>query len=159
MISVYATRLGEKLRHYQQTTQYLTVFIWTNPFNRLTIDNRIYFADSIELPFATSNTNELIHNALQVLKKLYKSNYNYKKAGILAGELKPNSMIQTNLFHSLEKEKEGRQLMKVMDSINEKYGKQTLYIASCGKNHTWSRREQFRSPCYTTKWNDVLKVK
>ena len=159
LISVYATRLGEKLRHYQQTTQYLTVFIWTNPFNRLTIDNRIYFADSIELPFATSNTNELIHNALQVLKKLYKSNYNYKKAGILAGELKPNSMIQTNLFHSLEKEKEGRQLMKVMDSINEKYGKQTLYIASCGRNHTWSRREQFRSPCYTTKWNDVLKVK
>lgn len=158
-ISVYATRLGEKLRQYQQTTQHITVFIWTNPFNRLTIDNRIYFADSIELPLATSNTNELIHYALQVLKKLYKTNYNYKKAGILAGELKPNSIIQTNLFHPFEQEKQGRQLMKVMDSINEKYGKQTLYIASCGRNHTWSRREQFRSPCYTTKWSEVLSIK
>lgn len=101
----------------------------------------------------------MIHYALQVLKKLYKTNYNYKKAGILVGELKPDSIIQTNLFHSFEQEKQGRQLMKIMDSINKKYGKQTLYIASCGRNHTWSRREQFRSHCYTTKWSEVLGVK
>ncbi len=101
----------------------------------------------------------MIHYALQVLKKLYKTNYNYKKAGILVGELKPDSIIQTNLFHSFEQEKQGRQLMKIMDSINKKYGKQTLYIASCDRNHTWSRREQFRSHCYTTKWSEVLGVK
>jgi DNA polymerase V len=158
-LSVYASRLGEKLRHYQQTTQHLTIFIWTNPFNRITTDTRIYFADSMELPCATANTNELIHYALQMLEKLYKKGYNYKKAGILAGELKPNTLIQTNLFQSFDREKQGRKLMKVMDAVNKKYGKQTLYMATCGRNHTWSRREQFKSPCYTTQWNEVLKVK
>ena len=158
-LSVYATRLGEKLRHYQQTTSHLTVFIWTNPFNRINNDNRIYFTDSIELPYATSNTNELIHHVLQVLKKLHREGYNYKKAGILATELKPNATIQGNLFHPLESEMKSRELMKTMDTINKKYGKQTLYIATCGKNHTWSRREQFRSPCYTTQWRDILMVK
>jgi DNA polymerase V len=158
-VSVYATRLGEKLRHYQQTTQHLTVFIWTNPFNRIAADTRIYFAESIVLPHATANTPDLIHYALQILEKLYKSDYNYKKAGILAGELRPNTVLQTNLFHPFEAEKRGRTLMQVLDAVNKKYGKQTLYVATCGQNHTWSRREQFRSPCYTTQWGDILKIK
>lgn len=158
-VSVYATRLGEKLRHHQQTTQHITIFLWTNPFNRITTDTRIYFADSIELPYATSNTPELIHYALQVLEKLYKTNYNYKKAGILASELKPNAVIQTHLFHPFEREKQGRQVMQVMDAVNKKYGKQALYVATCGTNHTWSRREQFKSPCYTTQWGEVLSIK
>jgi DNA polymerase V len=157
-VSVYATRLGEKLRHYQQTTQHITVFIWTNPFNRLTTDRRMYFAASMELPYATSNTNDLIRDTLQLLKDLYRDNYNYKKAGILAGELKPYSIVQTNLFHAFDIDKKHRDLMKIMDSMNKKYGKQTLYVASCGQDHTWSRREQFRSPCYTTKWGDLLKI-
>jgi DNA polymerase V len=157
-VSVYATRLGEKLRHYQQTTQHITVFIWTNPFNRLTFDKRTYFAASMELPYATSNTNDLIRYVVQLLKDLYRENYNYKKAGILAGELKPYSIVQTNLFYPFDTDKKHRDLMKVMDMMNKKYGKQTLYVASCGQNHTWSRREQFRSPCYTTKWSELLKV-
>ena len=34
-LSVYATRLGEKLRQYKQTTAQLTIFLWTNPHKRL----------------------------------------------------------------------------------------------------------------------------
>ena len=160
-LSVYATRLGEKLRHYQQTTSILTVFLWTNPHRRLTTDSRIYFTASVELPFSTSNTNDLIKYALKLLKDLYKSDHNYKKAGILAGNLRPDSCTQGNLFEPFDTHLKNKKLMTVMDDLNRRYGKQTLYMASCGESekHTWARQEQFRSKRFTTQWGDILVIR
>jgi DNA polymerase V len=158
-ISVYATRLGEKLRQYKQTTDQLTIFLWTNPHKRLTFDAKIYFSETIKLPYATSDTAMLIHYALMVLKKIYQPKLNYKKGGILAHDLMPDNATQGNLFESMDTALRQKTLMNVMDSLNKKYGKETLQIASCGVQHTWSRQAQFCSAGYTTKWADILRVK
>jgi len=59
-IANYATRLGEKLRKYQQSTSQLTVFLSANRFKNTRKDGKHYFALTVELPLATSCTNELI---------------------------------------------------------------------------------------------------
>jgi DNA polymerase V len=158
-LSVYATRLGEKLRQYKQTTAQLTIFLWTNPHKRLTFDAKIYFSETIKLPYATSDTAMLIHYALLVLKKIYQPKLNYKKGGILAHDLMPDGATQGNLFESMDTAARHKTLMGVMDSLNKKYGKETLQIASCGVEHTWSRQAQFCSAGYTTKWGEILRVK
>jgi DNA polymerase V len=158
-LSVYATRLGEKLRQYKQTTDQLTIFLWTNPHKRLTVDAKIYFSETIKLPYATSDTAMLIHYALLVLKKIYQPQLNYKKGGILAHDLMPDNATQGNLFESMDTALRHKTLMGVMDSMNKKYGKETLQIASCGVQHTWSRQAQFCSAGYTTKWGEILRVK
>jgi DNA polymerase V len=158
-LSVYATRLGEKLRQYKQTTDQLTIFLWTNPHKRLTFDAKIYFSETIKLPYATSDTAMLIHYALLVLKKIYQPKLNYKKGGILAHDLMPDNATQGNLFESMDTAARHKTLMGVMDSMNKKYGKETLQIASCGVQHTWSRQAQFCSAGYTTKWGEILRVK
>jgi DNA polymerase V len=158
-LSVYATRLGEKLRQYKQTTAQLTIFLWTNPHKRLTFDAKIYFSETIKLPYATSDTAMLIHYALVVLKKIYQPKLNYKKGGILAHDLMSENATQGNLFESMDTALRHKTLMGVMDSMNKKYGKETLQMASCGVQHTWSRQAQFCSAGYTTKWVDILRVK
>ena len=158
-ISVYATRLAEKLRHDKQTTGYVTVFLSANPFRNLRKDGKRYFSQGATLPFATSNTNELISFCVPIIKYLYQKGTNYKKAGILASALKPESSLQTHLFLNHEQLIRNKTLMKQIDQINQKMGRNTVFIASCGTNHSWSRKEQWRSLRYTTRWEELLEVK
>ena len=59
-LAVYATRLGEKLRRYDQATAVLTVYLWTNRFRNQRADGRSCFARTLELPRATNHTATLI---------------------------------------------------------------------------------------------------
>ena len=158
-ISVYATRLAEKLRHFKQTTGYVTVFLSANPFRNLRKDEKRYFSQGATLPFATSNTNELISFCIPIIKYLYQKGTNYKKVGILASALKPENSLQTHLFLNHEQLIRNKTLMKQIDQINQKMGRNTVFIASCGTNNGWSRKEQWRSPRYTTRWEELLGVK
>jgi DNA polymerase V len=157
-ISVYITRLAEKLRHYQQVAGYITVFLSANPFRNVRKDGKRYFSQGGLLPFATANTNELIEFCLPILEHLYEQGTNYKKAGVLASNLKPESSLQTHLFLRHEKVLRNKALMQAIDQINRKMGRNTLFFASCGTHHTWSRKEQWRSPRYTTRWEELLEV-
>ena len=160
-IAVYATRLGEKLRRYHQVTARITVFLMANPFKKIKTSGRTYATRTVELSLATSCTNELISQAIQIVKALFEKNVNYKKAGILATHLRPANQIQGNLFVSDQKMKRNKALMQTIDQLNARMGRQTLFFGSCGihKQQTWTRKAQWCSPKYTTRWEDILKVK
>lgn len=157
-VAVYATRLGEKLRHYRQHTSVITVYLWANRFKHKNPDGQGCFARTIELPLATSNTNELIAWALAVVKALYRKDTNYKKAGILAGELTPEAILQTSLFMPETLSLRSAKLMKIMDEINRNYGKNTVYFAACGRNPNFRLKSAWRSKRFTTRWDEILIV-
>ena len=46
-----------------------------------------------------------------------------------------------------------------MDMINRTMGRDKLRIATQGFDRKWRMRQEQLSPCYTTRWNDLLKVK
>ena len=58
--------------------------------------------------------------------------------------------------------------MKILDDINTKMGKMTLFYGSQGivkhsgrkkiEKDKWRMRSFYRSPFYTTNWADILKV-
>ena len=160
-VSVYVTRLCEKLRKFKQATSQITIFLKTNPFRNVRKDGRQYFSQTIQLPLATNATNEVITHAIAAVKAIFEEGTNYKKAGILASNLKPQTLIQGNLFVNSQKRDKLNNLMESMDSINHKMGRNTLYFSSCSipKKQKWSRQEQFSSPRYTTRWADILTVK
>ncbi|MCB0582310.1 MAG: DUF4113 domain-containing protein, partial [Phaeodactylibacter sp.] len=159
-ISVYASRLGEKLRRYSQAANHLTVFLWANPHKRIRPDGRSCFAMSLELPLATSNTNTLIQWAAAAVERLYEKGTNYKKAGLLAGGLQPAAVLQTNLFVGEQRQLRFAKAIEAMDKINRQHGRQAVRFASCGNaENTWRRKEQWRSPRFTTRWEEVLRVR
>ena len=157
-ISVYATRLGEKLRRYHQAAEVLTIYLSANSFKNKRKDGRVHFSRTIALPIATSNTNDLIMWSCKVIESLYEKNTNYKKAGILASNLKPANQIQMHLFKSTNQHLKNNKLMKAMDSINKSNGNNTVYFASCNQQQSWSRKAEWESPKYTTRWEDLLTI-
>ncbi|MBL8506564.1 MAG: DUF4113 domain-containing protein, partial [Methylobacillus glycogenes] len=50
-------------------------------------------------------------------------------------------------------------LMAMVDSINKKYDRGTIKLASEGIDHGWAMRRAFKSPNYLTDWNEIPIIK
>ena len=46
-----------------------------------------------------------------------------------------------------------------IDRINERYGSSTIRLASEGIEKAWRMKRENVSPCYTTKFEDLVQVK
>lgn len=50
-------------------------------------------------------------------------------------------------------------LMEVLDQLNAKGGRGTLYFAGQGIQQQWAMKREMLSPRYTTRFSDLLRVK
>ena len=92
---------------------------------------------------------------LWLLKKMYRPEVYYQKAGVMLSELVPEEGQQINLFaYSSSCNKSGK-LMDTLDQINRKYRRSTIHLASEGVGRTWSMCRSFKSPNYTGDWNEL----
>lgn len=157
-LALYATRLGEKLRQYEQAAGVITVYLWVNRFRNLRKDGRSCFAQSVTLPISTNNTNHLIAWSKVIAAGLFEPGTNYKKAGIMASELVPQGLSQGNLFHDHATHARNDRMMEVVDQINDKMGRSTVFFAACGNRPKIPMRQEHRSPCFTTQWGELLEV-
>ena len=48
---------------------------------------------------------------------------------------------------------------EVMDRINHRYGRNTLFLAGEGIERKWNMRRNFLSRRFTTNWNELPEVK
>jgi DNA polymerase V len=153
-VTLFASRSAEKLRAQNLCTQTLCVFIHTSPF---ALDKPAYNnAITLHLDQPTQDTGILIRAALAGLGNIYKSGYEYQRAGVLLPDLMPNGLQQLSLFQdeqvcSLKSER----LMTALDAINRDHGKYTLRYASQSLSTRWHMRQQLKSPAYTTRWEGL----
>ncbi|MCO1336735.1 DUF4113 domain-containing protein [Microbulbifer sp. OS29] len=45
-----------------------------------------------------------------------------------------------------------------MDQINQKFGRGTLFLGAEGIKKKWKMRQQYKSPAYTTRWDELPEV-
>ena len=64
---------------------------------------------------------------------------------------------QYDLFQEDTQKKEG--LMSTLDKINARLGKVKVRFAVEGYKKAWEAKSSYRSPLYTTSWDDLLIVK
>lgn len=148
-VSVYTSRVAEKLRSERLAATVLSVSLTTNEFR----DGPQYSnALTRKLPIATDSTSDLIKSALQGIRVIYRDGYSYKKAGVMLTGLVPGSQIQTDLFDNQDRRKSQR-LMSALDAVNDRWGAGTLHYASSGFTQAWKTQFHRRSPAYTTDWN------
>lgn len=154
-VSSHCARACEKARRQQLVAQRVSVFIRGNPFR----DDLPYYANSMEcrLVNPTDDTRVITQVAKLCLKKLFKPGIHYKKVGVMLGDLCDKSTLQLDLFHQHSDDvlHKKEKLMSVFDSINTRYGSQTIRLAAEGYSKPWAMRSQMRSPCYTTRWNEL----
>lgn len=154
-ISCHVATAAEKLRAQNCVSHSITAFIRTSRHNK---DEHYYGIQSAGLTPGTSATNKLIAAAMSILESIYKKGIRYKKCGIYLSAIAPKTQVQENLFTYVDSKKEDR-LMNAIDSINRKRGRNSIQFASCGiYDHNWAMKSEHRSPCYTTRWADILSV-
>ena len=154
-ITTHCLNAAEKIRTDKQTARAITVFIRTSPFDK----NRKYYSNSItiDLPVATSNSLELVKEAINGLKKIYKYGYFYQKTGIILSRLNESSENEFNLLAPIM-ENRSNTLMKAIDLTNAKYGRNAISIAQAGINNTWKMRRKHSSKIDTASFDLMPKI-
>ena len=114
----------------------------------------------------TSFLPEILGTAIKLLHSIFLQGYKYKKVMITLLDLTEDKHIQGELFEetSIEILNKKKSIMKVYDSVNEKYGKGTLHTGirnqiadfnSQGNHADWIMNRNFLSPEYTTNFNEL----
>ena len=156
-VTLYTSRAAEKARAQASYANSVTVFIQTSPFA-----NRPYYGNSLTaaLPSPSNDTRLLVKTALWLLKRIYRPGHIYQKAGVILNDLVPKAGLQRDLFFD-EADTQLDKRAKVtlaLDEINQRFGRQTLRLASQGFKSPWKMKQNFKSPGYTTDWNGLIQA-
>jgi DNA polymerase V len=153
-LSTYAARACLKLRNQQSVAGGLSVFIHTNRFRI----GEPQYANSITYQFTEPHNDNgyIIRIAKKCLGQIFRPGYQYQKTGIMLLDLSPESFVQHDLFSQIKSRSEN--LMPVLDLINKKFGKDTVFTAAEGIECDWRARCKRMSPKYTTSWLELVRV-
>ena len=153
-VATFAVKCAEKLRAQKSCCRALTVFLRTNAFK----ENQKQYRPAIEikLPFPTQSSIELTHFAQLALKRIFRTGFAYKKAGVIVSQLIPETALQQQLFENSNEQHKA--IMSVMDAINQKYGHHTVKLAVQDRQRIWKMKQTRLSPCFTTRIEDIIKV-
>jgi DNA polymerase V len=158
-VSMHCASVYEKLRQQRSLARHLSVFLRTNRFR----EDLPQYEQSASVRFIvpTDDIRVLTHHAKQCLREIFKPAFQYKKVGVWLDDLSDNSIIQCDLFQKQDeaKEEETAAFLSIFDSINKRYGKNTVRLASVGFDKTWDTQFEFKSPAYTTRWTQLPVLK
>jgi DNA polymerase V len=79
----------------------------------------------------------------------------FHKSGVGAIELVDNTMYQRDMFSV-----QGRdpRVMAALDTINQRYGPDSISVAAKGIQGKWQMRRAMKSPNYTSSWQDMVRI-
>ncbi|MFN4007931.1 MAG: Y-family DNA polymerase [Chitinophagaceae bacterium] len=163
-VATYTSRVAEKLRRQYACATQLQVFVV--PKGDKHPDGRFRhgptWSAAVTLPQPTNIAHELIRPALQLAEQLFKPGQVYKKAGVMVSGLCSVHQVSNVLFDATPqdaakttKTKQLQQLMAVMDNINFSHRNDMVKSAASGTTRNWKMQQNFNSPRYTTRWEEM----
>ncbi|MDL4401481.1 MULTISPECIES: Y-family DNA polymerase [Klebsiella] len=156
-ICSYASRAAEKLRGEHQYCRFISAFVKTSPFAL----NEPYYGNSasVKLLTPTQDSRDIITAATKCLDAIWRDGHRYQKAGVMLGDFYSQGVAQLNLFDDNAPRQNSEKLMEVLDHLNTKDGRGTLYFAGQGIQTAWQMKREMLSPRYTTRYSDLLRVR
>lgn len=150
----FSARAAEKLRSWELYCGSLSLFIQTSPYS-----SRPWYGNnvSVKLPVATADTTELNSYIMKLFSKIFREGYQYKKAGVILMDLVKGDGIQPDFFDDVSRDKR-MDLMKAMDTLNNKFGRDTLKTLGSGLSRPWATQRALLSGRYTTCWRELVDV-
>ena len=153
-VSTFSLSCAEKLRRQNSMCNVMIVFIRSNYFRK---DLQQHSCSRVvTLPYPTNSSFVLNNYALKAIENMFQDKIDYKKAGVIVTSLVPNNSYQLGIFEN--EDYRHKPLMKTMDYINSKYGEK-IKLANQDLKRKWKMKQEFLSPCYTTKIDDIIRIK
>lgn len=151
-LAKHAAIAGAKAREQSSLCKTMVVFAANSPHD----PQPVYFKKVVQFACATDDSRELCAAVSSELSNLYHPGVRYYRIGVGLIDLCPKTSAQYDLFNA---PKSDPNVMKIFDSLNNRYGRDVLYIAAQGSDQHWTMRRQFLSPQYTTRWSDIPMIK
>jgi len=152
-VATFAVACAEKLRKQGSVCNIMIIILQSNFFRK---DLKQHSTTKIvSLPYSTNSSLVLNNQAMYAVDQIFKNGIEYKKAGIIVSGLSQINNSQLSMFD--QEDPRHHNLMNAIDNINFKYidkvklGNQNLKIK-------WKMKQNFLSPQYTTKLDDVINV-
>lgn len=148
-LASYTSEAVSRLRAQKSVVRYVSVFLMTDPWDEEA--PQYYNQLSAELAKPTSYLPDILKTAESLLQALYRKDYQYRKVMINLLGLEDDSFGQLDLFEDSTNHQKKSALMACFDSINAKYGRNTLK-AGLGRcdSRAWAMQRKLLSPAYTT---------
>lgn len=157
-VANYSAAVSRKLRDQHSACLCVSVFLGTNPHR----DDLAQYGNmaSVWLPVATADSIVIGNAAQQALNSIFRKGFKYKRAGVMLTELSPDNAIQLSLFCPNYDVTKSKNLMGVFDSVNNKFGMDTLRLASQGFEKPKLNLMNFQPmKNETTNINDIITVR
>ncbi len=150
-LSVFVANATAKLRAQGGQAALVQVFLQTNRFK----PQEPQYNPSMAVPLPQPTNDSLVVNrwVQHVAGLLWRDGYNYKKAGIMLGDISPISMVQGDLLEPLAIG--DNRLMRAIDGLNSRFGRGTIKVSTGGTREGWRMRQERKSPSYTTDWSQL----
>ncbi len=162
-VATFAIRAAEKLRARSLQAGGVWVWVNTNPFKP---DAKQYHpSKAFNLVAPSSDTREILMVAQGLVRAMYRTGYRYKKAGVGLLDLTPGDKVQGDLFAGVDPR--SAKMMEVKDAANLKFGRNAIGFGAAAwrpKGKTlakpvWAMNQKALSPAYTTRWDQLLRVR
>lgn len=155
-IANYVSSACEKLRKQKSVCSNVEVFVRTDAHKNVP---QYYGFDSKKIQSATSDTRKVIKYAFDILNKVYRPGYSYRKAGIRLTHLVDKRYAQMSLLE-IPDTLQSDSLMINIDAINLRDGSGTAKMAACGvDNKAWAMNRRHMSKRLVTGWSELMRVK
>lgn len=157
-VATFAARACEKLRERSLMASGVWVWVNTNPFKEGA--RQYHPSKAMNLIAPTSDTREVLYVAKALTRAMFRKGYSYKKAGVGLLDLTHGDQTQADLFARIDPQ--SAKLMEVLDATNRKFGRGALGFASGAlprEKPKWAMRQENLSPSYTTRWDQLLRVR
>ena len=151
-LAKHASIAAAKAREQGSLCKTMVVFAANSPHD----PQPVYLKKIVQFACATDDSRELCAAVNGELSQLYRPGVRYYRIGVGLIDLCPKAALQYDLFNA---PKSDSKLMKVFDEINQRYGRDALFILTQGSDQHWSMRRDFLSPQYTTIWSDIPTIK
>lgn len=154
-VSTYASRAAEKLRAQESLCKRVRVSIRTGMFN----PDEAKYANGVlvQLPYPTDDSRLLTKAALQGVERIYREGFRYSKAEVLLLDLSQRGEITGDLF-AASQPVASEKLMGVLDTVNARWGRGTMRLASVPVDPSWGMRREMMSQSFTTKMDELWTV-
>lgn len=155
-VATYMMRASEKLRAQQSVCRKIRVSIRTGMFN----PDEAKYANGVvvDLPYPTDDVRLLTRVAVEAVEQIFRRGFNYSKAEVMLLGLCQAGDYTDDLF-AASQPAEATRVMHVLDQINGRWGKGTLRTASVPEHPTWGMRREMMSQSYTTRLDQLWRVR
>lgn len=150
----FCAQVAEKLRKENACARTVGIFFATDRFNPNVPFIQRTAIHSFDV--ATADPREFSAATRHLLEGIYTDGIPTKRAGVWVDGIE-HAAIQRGLFDRVDRERQKR-LLQTIDSVKLKMGRDSLRLAS--QEHVESIvSSELRSPSYSTKLSDILRVK